>query len=259
MAISSPPQALPRWLALLYAAYAIALLTLLSLSALLLILPVPWLSLRRRMVRTAARCCLGAAGMPLRVVNAQLLPRSPCVVVANHSSYLDGIVLYAALPPRFGFVIKREMSRVPVVNLLLRRIGAHFVDRGQGQKGARDTRKLMKQAAAGGALAFFPEGTFSHQPGLLRFRSGAFVIAARAGLPVLPVVIRGTRHALAPGSFMPRPGRIDVELLSQIAAPASTGDSSVSTVRDAARNAILERLGEPDLAAESRAFMLQRP
>ncbi len=98
--------------------------------------------------------------MRLVVMHMERLPDGACVVVANHSSYLDGIVLYAALPPVFGFVIKREMSKVPMANLLLRRIGAHYVDRGRSQKGARDTRKLLKQAAAGGALAFFPEGTF---------------------------------------------------------------------------------------------------
>jgi 1-acyl-sn-glycerol-3-phosphate acyltransferase len=233
-----------------YAVYALALFALLSLTALLLILPVPSLILRRRMVRTAARLFLAGAGMPVTVCGPGRLPLNACVVVANHSSYLDGVVLYAALPPRFGFVIKREMSRVPLANLLLRRVGAHFVDRGQGQKGARDTRKLMKQAAAGGALAFFPEGTFNREPGLLAFRAGAFVVAARAGIPVVPIAIRGTRHALRPGTLLPLPGRIEVELLPQIAAPDASEDMPVDVVRRAARSAILARLGEPDLAPE---------
>ena len=140
------------------------------------------------------------------MLHLERVPAEACVVVANHSSYLDGIVLFAALPPVFGFVIKREMSRVPLANLLLRQIGAHFVDRGQGNKGARDTRKLLKQAASGGSLAFFPEGTFHTTPGLMRFRAGAFLVAARAGFPVLPVAIRGSRQALPPGTFLPNPG-----------------------------------------------------
>jgi 1-acyl-sn-glycerol-3-phosphate acyltransferase len=127
-----------------YAAYALLLFTVLALVALVLILPVPVLAARRQMVRAAARTFLFLAGMSVTVVNAHRLDVDHCVVVANHSSYLDGVVLKAALPPRFGFVIKREMSRVPLANLLLRRIGAHFVDRGQGQRGARDARKLMK-------------------------------------------------------------------------------------------------------------------
>jgi 1-acyl-sn-glycerol-3-phosphate acyltransferase len=229
----------------------------LALLALVLILPVPVLAARRQMVRAAARTFLACAGMRLTVLNVERLTRQQCVVVANHSSYLDGVVLKAALPPRFGFVIKREMSRVPLANLLLRRIGSHFVDRGKGQRGARDARKLLKSAAAGSAMAFFPEGTFNAVPGLMRFHAGAFVIAARARIPVLPVVIRGTRQSLAPGTFMPRPGKIEVELLDELSPATSVDESAVSQLRGRARQAILERLGEPDLAPENSAASQQ--
>ncbi|MEO8316232.1 MAG: lysophospholipid acyltransferase family protein, partial [Pseudomonadota bacterium] len=173
-----------------------------------------------------------------------------CVVVANHSSYLDGVVLYAALPPVFSFVIKREMSKVPLANLLLRRIGAQYVDRG-GQRSARDTRRLFKKAAAGGALAFFPEGTFEHEPGLLRFRSGAFVVAANAGLPVMPIAIRGTRSALPARTLLPVPSRIEIELTTLLPVPASTAAPDIAASVAAARQAILARIAEPDLAQGS--------
>jgi 1-acyl-sn-glycerol-3-phosphate acyltransferase len=248
MDAAPPPR--PRWLALPYAAWTGALFMVLALSALLLILPLPWLSARRSVVRCAARLFLMLVGMRLSVRNASRLGEQACVVVANHSSYLDGIVLYAALPPRFGFVIKREMSRVPLANLMLRRIGAHYVDRGQGQKGARDTRKLLKRASKGRSLAFFPEGTFQQQPGLMRFRPGAFLVAARAHFPVLPVAIRGTRAALPPGTLQPWPGRIDVSLLEPVPAPASTEHDAVHAALQLARQAILAQLGEPDLASD---------
>jgi 1-acyl-sn-glycerol-3-phosphate acyltransferase len=246
----SAPRDLPRWLALPYAAYALTAFTLLALLALVLVLPVPWQDLRRRMVRTAARVALFVCGMRLAVLHPQHLPTGACVVVANHSSYLDGIVLYAALPPVFGFVIKREMSKVPLANLLLRRIGAHYVDRG-GQKSARDTRRLLRNAAAGGAMAFFPEGTFEPGPGLLRFRSGAFVVAANAGMPVMPIAIRGTRAALPARTFLPRPSRIVIELTPLLPAPASTKAEDIAVCLSAARKAILARIAEPDLAPDS--------
>jgi 1-acyl-sn-glycerol-3-phosphate acyltransferase len=232
----------------LYAAYALISFAVLAISVLLLILPVPWQNTRRAMVRRAARLALAVAGMRLTVLNADRLPSEGCIVVANHSSYLDGIVLYAALPPMFGFVIKREMSRVPLANLLLRRIGAHFVDRGQGQKGARDARKLLKTANQGAALAFFPEGTFRHEPGLMPFRHGAFLIAARSKFAVLPIAIRGTRQALPPGTMLPRPGRIEIELTPLQPAPLSTAEADVQQSMHAARAAILARINEPDLA-----------
>lgn len=249
---SRPPRTLPGLLRLPYALYAGTLFAVLSLLALVLILPVPGLSLRRAMVRCAARAFLWLAGMRLTVLHPQRLPQGSCVVVANHSSYLDGVALYAALPPRFGFVIKREMSRVPLANLLLRRVGAHYVDRGQGNKGARDTRKLLKRARQGGALAFFPEGTFHHAQGLVAFRAGAFLVAARSGFPVVPVAIRGTRAALPPGSMWPNPHPIEVELLEVIPPPASTAEAAVSATRRAARNAILAHIPDPDLAPDDK-------
>jgi 1-acyl-sn-glycerol-3-phosphate acyltransferase len=148
-------------------------------------------------------------------------------------------------------VIKREMSRVPVASLLLRRIGSQFVDRGGAQRGARDTRKLLRRAEAGGALAFFPEGTFQRTPGLQRFRSGAFVVAANSQLPIVPVAIRGARRALPPGTVLPQPGRIEVELAPALPPPASTDSQSIADSVRAARAAILALLDEPDLDSSS--------
>jgi 1-acyl-sn-glycerol-3-phosphate acyltransferase len=233
----------------LYAAWAYLAFLVLGLGVLLLILPVPSQALRRRMVRRASRLVLAACGMRLRVQGLEQVPAGACIVVANHGSYLDGVVLYAALPPNFGFVIKREMSRVPFANLLLRRIGSHYVDRRSGGKGARDTRKLLRQAHAGSALAFFPEGTFHDEPGLAPFRSGAFVIAARAGLPILPIAIRGTRGALPPRSKVPRPHDIDIRIAPLLATPASSAEADTAASMHAARAAILARIDEPDLAA----------
>jgi len=215
--------------------------------ALLVILPVPSLELRRRMTRRAAQLALWIAGMRVSVAHAARVPATPSVVVANHASYLDGVVLFATLPPVFGFVIKREMNEVPVAGLLLRRIGMHFVDRSGAGQGKRDTRALMRQARAGGAMAFFPEGTFHTEPGLARFRSGAFVIAANAGLPIVPVAIRGTRRALPPGGLLPHPGRIEVEVAPPLPVPAAGDTDAIAAALRGARASILARIPEPDL------------
>jgi len=148
--------------------------TLLGLPVLLL---TPGLTRRRRFVRALARVALRLAGMRVIVRGTKSLP-GPCIVVSNHCSYIDGVVLTAALPPMFSFVIKREMSRFPVASTLLRRIGSEFVDRTDRKTGARDTRRLLRNAANGHALAFFPEGTFSEEVGLLPFHIGAFAAAA---------------------------------------------------------------------------------
>ena len=125
---STPAPPPPLSLRLVYACYAWPAFLLLSAASLPLLLVLPGLERRRRMIRAVARLALRAIGMRLQAHGMRSLPH-PCVVVANHESYLDGVVLAALLPPRFGFVIKREMRAVPAAGWLLERIGAHFVDR----------------------------------------------------------------------------------------------------------------------------------
>ena len=185
--------------------------------------------------------------MPLTVRGLERLAPGQCVVVANHASYLDGLVFTAALPARFGFVIKREMSAVPLAGLFLRRIGSEFVERFDRSRGASDARRVLRNAASGHSLVFFPEGTFTRTPGLLKFHTGAFVTAARAGCPVIPAVVRGTRAALSPSGALPRPGRIEIDILPAIHVQPQMGEPSAATLKNHARQAILSALGEPDL------------
>jgi 1-acyl-sn-glycerol-3-phosphate acyltransferase len=236
---------------LAYGIYAWLQFLLVAIAGLPVLMLTPGLTRRRAVVRALARVALRLAGMRLQVRGLAQLPM-PCILVANHCSYLDGVVLTAALPPTFSYVIKREMSRVPLAGTLLRRIGAEFVERRERKLGARDTRRLLRNAASGQAMAFFPEGTFSHQVGLLRFHIGAFAAAARARLPVVPVAIRGTRHCMPADSIWPRAGVIQVEALAALPVACADGtqasDAAVR-LRDAARAKLLHALDEPDLAS----------
>jgi 1-acyl-sn-glycerol-3-phosphate acyltransferase len=229
-----------------YAIYAAITFLILGLSLLLATLILPGVYRRRAAARAVSRAFLRLAGMPLTVRGLDRLAAGQCIVVANHASYLDGLVFTAALPARFSFVIKREMSAVPLAGLFLRRIGSEFVDR---QRGAADARRVLRNAASGHSLVFFPEGTFTRTPGLLKFHTGAFVTAARAACPVIPAVVRGTRTALPPSGGLPRPGRIEIDILPPILPQADTeaAESSSAELRDRARQTILAELGEPDL------------
>jgi 1-acyl-sn-glycerol-3-phosphate acyltransferase len=230
-----------------YALYAAATFLVLGLALLAATLILPGVYRRRAAARAVARAFLRLAAMPLTVHGLERLAAGQCVVVANHASYLDGLVFTAALPARFSFVIKREMSAVPLAGLFLRRIGSEFVERFDRRRVAADARRVLRNAASGHSLVFFPEGTFTRTPGLLKFHTGAFVTAARAACPVIPVVVRGTRAALPPSGGLPRPGRIEIEILPPIEAQPAAEESSSAALRDRARQAILAALGEPDL------------
>jgi 1-acyl-sn-glycerol-3-phosphate acyltransferase len=244
------PAAISVPLRFVYGLYAVALFLAVSLTALLGVILLPTLTTRRTVARIAARTFFLLAGMPLKLRGLEHLPRGQSVVVANHASYLDGVVMAAALPPRFGFVIKREMNEVPVAGLLLRRIGSEFVERFNRHKGGTDARRVLRTAASGHSLVFFPEGTFTEEVGLGKFHSGAFAIAARAGCPVVPAVILGTRRNMPSTRIFPRPGSIEVRYGTPIAPPAPVpGEDPALMLRDLSRAAILSELGEPDLAA----------
>jgi 1-acyl-sn-glycerol-3-phosphate acyltransferase len=215
----------------------------------LLTFVLPGLARRRAVTRLFARFWLRLAAIDVHVTGLDGLPEGSCVLVANHSSYIDGVIMKAVLPPRFSFVVKREAASTPVLGSLLRRNGAEFVDRHTRGGRQRDARRVVERAEQGHSLVFFPEGTFDSVVGLKRFHIGAFVAAARAGMPVVPAVIHGARRALPPDTHVPHPGQIQVELLG----PVGGRGESPEQVRDVARAMILERLGEPDLAPRTSA------
>jgi len=208
------------------------------------IVAMPTLAQRRTVARIVCRAYFMLCGLPVRTLGIQRLPAGACIIVANHASYVDGPLLFACLPPRFGFVIKKEASRIPLAGLLLRRLGHHFVERKNRHEGASDARRILRAVEQGQAVAFFPEGTFSAVTGVARFHSGAFAAAARAGVPIAPVAIRGTRRVLRGGTFVPRWGRIEVEALQPLAAVTGAGDSAAH-LREEARARIAESIGEP--------------
>jgi 1-acyl-sn-glycerol-3-phosphate acyltransferase len=233
-------------LRLVYALWVALAFLAVGLTALALMLVVPGVTRRRAVGRRAARFFLWLAAMPLTVKHEERLPEGQCVVVCNHASYLDGPVVTAALPPRFAFVIKREMSAVPLAATVLRRLGSVFVERNRTQPSA-DARRLLRDASRGCSLVFFPEGTFDPRPGVHKFHAGAFASAVRAGCPLVPAVLRGTRRALWPGGSLPLPGPVELEILAPIVPAPGGASEAVPALREAARAAILAALGEPDL------------
>lgn len=232
----------------LFGIYAWVVFILFASGAVLAATLLPGLARRRRWVSAIARMPFTFTGVRVDVSGLDKLPAGDCVVVANHASYLDGVLLQAYLPPRFSYVIKHEVRDLPVMGFLLKRIGSKFVDRFDASASARDARHLLKAARGGESLAFFPEGTFIAEPGLGRFRPGAFAAATRAGIPLVPVVISGSRRMLPAETVLPRYGRLRIDILDPIdqSVPAWGNNREFAAL---ARDRILEVLDEPDLVA----------
>jgi len=236
-----------------FATYWWALLGVLSVIAWPLVVVLPRRDWRHGALRVLARLFFRLTSRSFDVEMDEPLPEEDAVLVANHSSYVDGAVLVAALPGELTFVAKEELRTQAMAGIFLRRLGTLFVRRTDPKGGIEDTGEMLNAALAGERLVSFPEGTLTRMPGLLSFRLGAFFVAAESSRPVVPITIRGTRTILRGGQWFPRFGDISIKVAKPIAPDGTDFDAAIR-LRDAARQEILERCGEPDLGAERVIF-----
>jgi len=230
----------------LYVGYAYALCGLIAPVVWLGVVMAPVPAWRWGLVRSGIRLLRRLAFVRLRVSGRDRIPPPgrPFVLAANHQSYLDALVLIEAVPRPLAFVAKRELAARPLLRVFLDRLDTLFVERFDLHRSAAEAERLAEALRAGRLLAFFPEGTFRDQPGLLPFRMGAFGAAAEAQVPILPVALRGTRALMTGDRFIPHPGTAEVDIGVPIAPSGSGWDAAVA-LREATRAYIAEHAGEP--------------
>ncbi|MFQ5877238.1 MAG: lysophospholipid acyltransferase family protein [Acidobacteriota bacterium] len=190
-----------------------------------------WLVIRTCRVRYAA------------IYHPDLDPSRPCVYVANHQSQFDIPALALAMPADFRMVAKRELLRVPVFGWALWLAGFVLIDRGDRERAIRALDRAAGRLRRGTSVVVFAEGTRSRDGRLLPFKKGGFMLAIQAGVPVVPVSIRGGLRVLPRGSLRIRPGRIDIAF----GAPIDTrryGTQRRDELIAAVRRAIAAGLGE---------------
>jgi 1-acyl-sn-glycerol-3-phosphate acyltransferase len=242
----------------LYAGYAWLMFGLTGVMTWLAVVLIPRQSWRQGCARALAKGLVRLSGTALRVRGTENLPAANqcCVLVANHASYLDAIVLAATVSRRFGFVAKAELAARRPMGLFLNRLGVYYVQRDDRQQGIAAAHRLAAAVRAGTSLTIFPEGTLRCAPGLRPFHLGAFVAAQETGVPVIPIAIQGTRSMLVCDRWSSlRRGAVRVTigpaLRPQEAGGAQTTPWETAVLlRDRARDFILRHCGEPDLAAE---------
>lgn len=227
--------------ALAWAAWVGVLLALTVPPLWALVLVIPSGAMVDRLVRSWCRSLLRLSGCPLHVDGIEhLRAAGPAILAANHSSYLDAVVLLAALPVPFVFVAKRELLDAPIVGTIIRKVGHLTVERRDPGQSAADAERATARLRAGVSLLFFPEGTFRRGPGLLPFRLGAFKAAVEAGRPVVPIGVVGTREILPAHARIPRRASIVIGVGPALP-PRTEGWPEMVRLRDATR-AEIERL-----------------
>jgi 1-acyl-sn-glycerol-3-phosphate acyltransferase len=206
---------------------------------------------RRRSAR--ARSLLAVVsrllGVSFEVRGAFPTDSTPYVVVANHSSFIDALALYRAIPEAVVFVTSTEIERTALVGPLLRRFGCAFVQRGRPGEGSAAVTGLVEAVRHGQPLVIFPEGSLSGAVGLRPFHLGAFDVAVATAAPIIPVGVAGTRGVLAPGRRQPRRGHIVVTVGEPLRATGSDFAAKVA-LRDLARRRVAELSGEQALGSD---------
>jgi len=162
-----------------------------------------------RFARGWARSVLAVAGISVRVLHAERAQRDrSVVVVANHESFCDILVLLATLPMQVRFLAKRSVFRVPVLGWSIAAAGFVPVDREDRSRGAATVEAALRRLEGGRSLVIFPEETRTSTGDLLPFKRGAAHLALKSGLPLLPIGLAGTFRILPRGSWEIRPGPV---------------------------------------------------
>ena len=152
--------------------------------------------LSMRFVRFGFRMVWFLSGCKAEIIGAENIPEDRAVLyIANHNSIFDIVLFGANVRSLTGIVAKVSLEKVPLLATWMRRIYCLFLDRSDVRKGLEVVLKAIGEIKEGISILIFPEGTRNHEPGQLQeFHAGSFKIATKAGAPIVPVTIIGTRE-----------------------------------------------------------------
>ncbi len=199
-----------------------------------------------RAPRWWARAVLAVSGVRVVLHGAERAQTGePRVFASNHVSWYDVLVLVASLP-RYSFVAKAELFRVPLFGAAARAVGTIPIDRENRKAAFQSYDEAAARIRDGRSVVVYPEGTRGTTYAIRPFKKGPFVLAIAAGVPIVPTLIHGTLEALPRGSLRLRPGRVDVHLLEPVATAGLGYDAreELSTrVHDRLASELLDRYG----------------
>ncbi|KAI5305664.1 hypothetical protein KEM56_003708 [Ascosphaera pollenicola] len=153
------------------------------------------------------------------VEGAEHLTTRPCVIIGNHQSELDILLLGAVFPPYCSVTAKKSLKYVPVLGWFMALSGTVFLDRANRTNALQTMSGAVKEIKHGKQTVFlFPEGTrsYSSEPVMLPFKKGAFHLAQQAGVPIIPVVAENYSHILSLKHRFFRPGTVRVKVLPPV-------------------------------------------
>lgn len=162
--------------------------------------------LAHRCITRVARTSLVLAGLRVHIEGQERLnPQSTYIFMPNHASFLDTLLAFAYIPYNFRNIIKEEVFSIPLLGVVLRRSGQIPLDRKNPCKALKSLRQAADLLKEGISIVVFPEGTRSPSGEIQEFKTALFILPIRSRIPVVPVLIEGTFHALKRGSILLNP------------------------------------------------------
>ncbi len=184
-------------------------------------------------------------GWKVRAEGLEHLPAGGGILAANHQSLVDIPLFITALPREVRFLAKRELGRIPLFGTAMRSAGNLFIDREDPRDAVHLVREATDRIDRGQMVVVFPEGTRSRDGTIGEFKPGAFYLARKKGVPLLPVLIDGGTEALPRGSLLFRPAVLVVKVLPPVTA-ADGRSLTRDEMAEETRNRILSARREGD-------------
>lgn len=170
--------------------------------------------------RLWARLALALNMVKVTVAGTENIPDGPVIFMSNHQSNFDILSLLSSMPRQIHWIAKKELFEIPVFGPSMRRGGYIPLDRGDGRKALQSMDEAAATIRQGKSVVMFPEGTRSTDQKLLPFKRGGFILARKAGVPVIPVTINGSGRVNPPNQIRLYSGDIRMVLHPAIIVPA---------------------------------------
>ena len=196
-----------------------------------------------RIARLWSKVNLLVARVKVTVDGAEHIPRDrPVIFMGNHQSNFDILALFQAIPIRFNWLAKEELFKTPLFGRSMRAAGYIPINRSDGRDSLKSLDRAASLVSSGTSITIFPEGTRSNDGNLLPFKRGGFILAAKAGVPIIPFSIIGSKNINPPYNFLYlRPGVIRIKFGLPVQTKPQAEKQQVSTM-DQVRMAIVSGL-----------------
>ena len=173
--------------------------------------------LAHRIAQTWARLILWGSRIRVTIIGAEhLAGQSAFILMPNHQSHFDIPVLLGCLGAEFRWLAKAELFKIPIFGRAMRGVGYISIDRSNRKSAFESLARAADTIRNGTSVLIFPEGTRSRDGSILPFKKGGFVLAVDAGVPIVPIVIHGTRDIIAKGRLMIRPRPVTMQILDPV-------------------------------------------